>query len=90
MYALEYSEEALEQLALLKRSDQQAFKKQTRLLLELTEHPATGTGRVEALKHSLTGLWSRRISDRHRLVYEIQEERQCVLIISVRGHYEDK
>lgn len=90
MYILEYAEGVLEQIAILKRSDTQAFKKLAKLLIELTEHPTTGTGKVEPLKYGLTGLWSRRISDKHRLIYEVQEGRCIVLVISVRGHYSDK
>lgn len=90
MYAIEYAEGVLSDIALLKRSDAQAFRKLAKLLIELAEHPTTGTGKVEPLKYGLSGLWSRRISDKHRLIYEVIEGGCVVIVISVRGHYYDK
>ncbi|MFU8859202.1 MAG: Txe/YoeB family addiction module toxin [Cyclonatronaceae bacterium] len=45
----------------------------------------TGTGTPEALKHQLTGMWSRRINHEHQLVYEVEDN--IVFIISAKGHY---
>ena len=61
-----------------------------KLIDELYEHPKSGTGRPEPLKGHLEGRWSRRISDKHRLVYRVQEKEVIVLVISAYGHYEDK
>jgi len=74
----------------LKRSEPQAYKKVMQLLLELREHPTTGTGKPEPLKGNRSGQWSRRISQKHRLVYKIQEEIVTVLVLSAYGHYDDK
>lgn len=52
------------------------------LLEELKLHPTTGTGKPERLKHFTIPTWSRRISQKHRLVYEIQEERIIVMVLS--------
>lgn len=52
---------------------------------ELAEHPFTGTGKPEPLKHNLSGLWSRRINKEHRLVYEVEND--TVFILSAFGHY---
>lgn len=52
---------------------------------ELAEHPFSGTGKPELLKHNLSGLWSRRINKEHRLIYEVEE--QTVIIHSAFGHY---
>lgn len=60
------------------------------LLDELTIHPKTGTGKVEQLKGRLAGLWSRRIVKKNRLVYSINDDKIIVVVISLRGHYEDK
>ncbi len=43
------------------------------LLKNILENPKLGIGKPEALKHQLSGLWSRRINQEHRLVYEIDE-----------------
>ncbi|MCD7933287.1 MAG: Txe/YoeB family addiction module toxin [Tannerellaceae bacterium] len=60
------------------------------LLEELKLHPLTGTGKPELLKHQYKGCFSRRITQRHRLIYSIEEETITVLILSAYGHYGDK
>ena len=64
------------------------LKKIYKLVDELYEHPRTGTGHPEPLKYS-PNCWSRRISRKHRLVYEIQDDIVVVLVLSAYGHYED-
>ena len=90
MYRLRISEEADHDLSRLKKHEPQAFKKALQLLEELAEHPQTGTGHPELLKGDRPGQWSRRISKKHRLVYEIQEEIVLVLVLRAYGHYDDK
>lgn len=63
------------------------MKKLNALIEELKEHPETGTGQPERLKHSLSGLWSRRINHTHRLVYSIDGKNVSVIIIGAFGHY---
>ena len=63
-----FAPQALEDLAKLKKSEPAAFKKAGKLLGELQEHPKTGTGKPEALGGDRSGQWSRRISQRHRLI----------------------
>jgi toxin YoeB len=60
------------------------------LFTELRIHPSTGTGKPEQLKFFKTPTYSRRISEKHRLVYEIIEAEFLVNILSVWGHYDDK
>lgn len=60
------------------------------MLLELAEHPTTGTGQVEALKDNLAGFWSRRIDKFNRLIYSIEEDIITVIVISAKGHYNKK
>jgi toxin YoeB len=43
------------------------------LLKDILQHPFTGIGKPEPLKHNLKGLWSRRINDEHRLVYQVSD-----------------
>ncbi|WP_425391831.1 Txe/YoeB family addiction module toxin [Ekhidna sp.] len=74
-YTLEFSDQALEDIEKHKKAgDQSILKKIQRLLNELMEHPKTGTGQPEMLKHELAGLYSRRINRKHRLVYSIKEK----------------
>lgn len=90
-YVLEFSEKSKGDIQKIKKSgDKSLWKKLTNLLNELREHPKTGTGKPEQLKHYTEPTWSRRISSKHRLVYEIQEEKVIVFLLSVWGHYEDK
>lgn len=89
-YDLTFSDDAKDDIRLLKRNEPSAFKKLSKLLDELIEHPETGTGKPEQLKGNLTGKWSRRITDKHRLVYEIQKDQINVLVVNAYGHYNDK
>ncbi len=85
-YHLDFSKQAIKDIDFHKKSgDKTILKKLFVLLNELTEHPFTGTGKPEQLKHNLAGLWSRRINREHRLVYEVVENR--IQIHSVKGHY---
>jgi len=90
-YTLAFSDNALEDIEKHKKSgDRSLLKKLQRLLNELREHPATGTGQPEKLKHGLAGLYSRRINKKHRLVYAIREQVVSVYILSAWSHYGDK
>ena len=90
IYTLDFTDSAKREIALLRKSDSISYKKLVRLLEELVEHPTTGTGKPEPLKGNRTGQWSRRISRKHRLIYEIREEIITVLILSSYDHYDDK
>lgn len=90
-YTLEFSKTALEDIEKHKKSGNLTIlKKLDRLLNELREHPKTGTGRPELLKVDLEGLYSRRINQKHRLVYDIKENIVTVLVLSAHYHYGDK
>ncbi|MGI8639570.1 MAG: Txe/YoeB family addiction module toxin [Pyrinomonadaceae bacterium] len=56
------------------------------LIKDIQRNPFWGIGKPESLKHELKGLWSRRITDEHRLVYKVSDEE--ILIYSCRFHYE--
>lgn len=90
MYVLEYTQIAEDSFRKLKRSEPQAFAKLKKLLIELMEHPTSGTGHPEQLKGDRIGQWSRRITKKHRLIYQIKEVEVVVLVLSAYGHYEDK
>jgi toxin YoeB len=74
----------------LKKSEPVSFKKATKLIDELVEHPTTGIGKPEPLSGNRSGQWSRRISGKHRLIYMIDDEKIIVLLLSAYGHYDDK
>jgi len=75
---------------LIKSGDIQVLKKLSTILRELVEHPTTGTGKPEPLSGDRAGQWSRRISQKHRLIYMIDSEKVIVLLLSAYGHYSDK
>ena len=89
-YDIEYTDEAIEDIFKLKKSEKQAYSKLNELLKELREHPRTGTGKPKRLSSNRPGQWSRRMTEKHRLVYKIEDEKIIVLVLSAYGHYEDK
>jgi len=62
------------------------IKKINELIKDIKRDPYKGLGKPEALKHNFAGYYSRRISDEHRLVYEIIED--TLIIIGCRFHYD--
>ncbi len=88
IYELEFTEDALADIDRLKKAgNKKLLEKLLVLLLELREHPLTGTGKIERLKYYDEETWSRRISAEHRLVYRIYDTRVVVLVLSTFGHY---
>ena len=60
-----------------------------KILKELQRNnPTEGLGKPEALRHELLGLWSRRLSQKDRLIYRFDDER--IYIFAIGGHYDDK
>ena len=89
-YSLEFSKIAIEDIKNHKKSgDKVILKKIEKLLNELMEHPTSGAGQPEMLKHDLQGLYSRRIDKKHRLIYSIKEEVITVYVLSAHSHYGD-
>ena len=90
MYEIVLSEKAIADILRLRKSEPAAYKKVGKLMEELKIHPTTGTGHPEPLKGYRTGQWSRTVTKKHRLVYEIIEQEVHVNVLSSYGHYEDK
>lgn len=90
VYDIVYSPEALKGMQKLRRNEPKAYEKLQKLIGELEEHPKTGTGKPHQLKGDRAGQWSRYITQKHRLVYEIFEERILVYVLSAIDHYDDK
>jgi len=65
--------------------DRKIYAKIVDLIKDIQRQPFTGLGKPEPLKHKLRGLWSRRITLEHRLVYKITEDE--IVIVSCRFHY---
>ncbi len=90
-YTLQFSQTALNDIEKHKKlGDKTVLKKIEKLLNELREHPETGTGKPEKLKHDYQGFYSRRIYQKHRLIYSISEEIITVYVLSLWSHYGKK
>ena len=91
-YVVLLSEQSKTELAAIKKSGgKKTLNKIANLLLELQEHPRTGTGQVEHLRHfKFEETWSRRINKQYRMIYEIHDMEVYVSVVSLRSHYCDK
>ena len=65
--------------------DKKIHRKIVELIKDIDRHPFQGLGKPEALKHDLSGYWSRRIDREHRLVYKVTDNE--ILILSCKYHY---
>ena len=83
--SLEFDSAAFEDLAWWIERDRSQALKIVRLIREVQREPFVGVGKPEALKHELSGCWSRRIDREHRLVYQVTEEK--IRILACRYHY---
>ncbi|MFE3848297.1 Txe/YoeB family addiction module toxin [Flavobacterium sp. LB3P45] len=74
----------------IKSGNKNVLKKIADLIEDIQLHPFEGIGKPEQLKHHLTGRWSRRINQEHRIIYKITEENTIEIldILSLKGHYE--
>ena len=66
-------------------TDRATLKRVNRLIDAAVRDPTSGIGKPEPLRHLLSGAWSRRISDEHRLVYLIDGD--VLVIFQARYHY---
>lgn len=80
-----FSENAWEDYLYWQDTDRNMLKRINRLIREIMRSPFKGSGKPEPLKHGLSGYWSRRINDEHRIVYRPAED--AVLIAQLRYHY---
>ena len=91
MYKIKYTEHFLEDLEIHQKTGTKSILiKINDLIDELREHPTLGTGKPQQLKGDRKGEWSRRINQKHRLIYEIHDDVVTVLLVSAYGHYGDK
>lgn len=67
------------------QTDKKLLKRINSLIKDIQRDPFDGIGKPEPLKHALSGYWSRRINDEHRIVYKIDKE--SILIAQLRYHY---
>lgn len=85
MRNVKFTDEAWISYIYWQTQDRKTLKRINDLIKDAQRNPFTGIGKPEALKHSLSGFWSRRIDETNRIVYEAAEDE--LIIISCRYHY---
>ena len=88
---IDFSDKAKLDLDLwIKSGNKGVLKKIYSLIEDIQLHPFEGIGKPEQLKHQLSGKWSRRINQEHRIIYQVIDENtiEILNIISLKGHYE--
>ncbi|MBE9058297.1 Txe/YoeB family addiction module toxin [Sphaerospermopsis sp. LEGE 08334] len=88
MTKVAFEPEAFEQLGAWGKEDKKVFKKILELIKDIQREPFSGIGKPEPLKYELQGYWSRRITDKHRLVYKVEEDLLIIIILSCKYHYD--
>ena len=82
---LVFAEAAWEDYLFWQQQDRRMLERINQLIRHTQRTPFVGIGKPEPLKHALTGFWSRRISDEHRMVYKV--ESGALFIAQLRYHY---
>mgnify|MGYP000498258634 FL=1 len=82
---LVFSDEAWNDYLYWQKQDKRMVERINKLIRETQREPFAGVGKPEPLKHALSGYWSRRITDEHRMVYCM--EGKALLIAQLRYHY---
>jgi len=85
---LAWTEESWSDYLYWQRQDKKTLKRINILIEAVKRQPIVGIGKPEPLKENLSGFWSRRIDDTHRLIYAVTDE--YITIISCRYHYLQK
>lgn len=80
-----FSEHAWEEYLYWQKTDRKVVLRINALIREIQREPHQGIGKPEPLKHALSGYWSRRIDDEHRIVYRVEGD--AVLVAQLRYHY---
>ena len=83
-----FVDESWEDYLYWQTTDKKMLKRINDLLKDIARNPYNGIGKPEPLKHKYQGYWSRRINEKHRLIYKIREDE--ILIAKCRFHYDDQ
>ncbi len=82
---IKFSDQAWEDYLFWQANDKTTLKRINALLKDIRRTPYDGIGKPEPLKHHLSGFWSRRIDEEHRLVYTVSDD--AILVAMCRYHY---
>jgi toxin YoeB len=83
---IQWDGDAWDECCQWQQADKATLKRINALIKDARRDPFDGIGKPEALKHELSGLWSRRINHEDRLTYYLKDE--ILVIVSCKGHYE--
>lgn len=83
-----WTDEAWEEFEYWSKNDKKIFKRILEFIKDIDRNGYTGIGKPEALKHDLSGYWSRRIDSGNRIVYKIEDG--IIKIVQCGSHYRDK
>ena len=89
MYQLEFKKQALEQVKAIAQN-KKLTKKLQEILDDIIANPYSPNFKFERLKYNLSGYYSKRLTQKDRIIYQVEDEIVTVLILSVIGHYGDK
>jgi toxin YoeB len=81
-----FSRQGWEDYVHWQQADMKLVRKVNELLKDISRNPHSGIGKPEPLKHALSGYWSRRMTDEHRLVYKV--EGQTIKVVQACYHYD--
>jgi toxin YoeB len=82
---LVFADEAWDDYLFWQQQDKKMLERIHKLIKEIQREPLSGIGKPEPLKHALSGYWSRRINDEHRIVYKVEQD--ALWIAQLRHHY---
>ena len=80
-----FADEAWEDYLYWQKQDRRMLERINKVILQTQREPFSGIGKPEPLKHALSGFWSRRTTDEHRMVYKVEGD--ALLLAQLRYHY---
>ena len=80
-----FSQKAWDDYLYWQKTDKKILKRINTIIKDIQRSPFEGIGKPEPLKHNLSGYWSRRISQEHRIIYKVQND--SLKIAQLRYHY---
>ena len=86
MKPLKLSKTAVRDLGWWAKNNKRTASRILELLVDISRNPSQGKGKPEPLKHNLSGYWSRRIDQKHRIIYKPLAD--SIEVISCKGHYD--
>ncbi len=86
-YGIELTTNAKADLVFWQKNDKRVLKRILSLFADMQQTPYSGLGKPEALRHQLSGSYSRRIDKQNRIVYEVDESTHTIYVKQLRFHY---